>query len=83
MRTLLSTSKLEGFLKAMKIEISQIPITDNIPPNLSSGERKALQEIIGDKDQTINKGQQLWFRIEQILLKLSLNNSMNQSQIVY
>ena len=46
MRTLLSTSKLEGFLKAMKIEISQIPITDNIPPNLSGGERKALQEII-------------------------------------
>ena len=55
MRTLLSTSKLEGFLKAMKIEISQIPITDNIPPNLSSGERKALQEIIGDKDLIINK----------------------------
>ena len=34
-RTLLSTPKLEGVLEAMKIEISQIPITDNIPPNLS------------------------------------------------
>ena len=32
-RTLLSTPKLEGVLEAIKIEISQIPITDNIPPN--------------------------------------------------
>ena len=54
-RTLLSTPKLEGVLEAMKIEISQIPITDNIPPNLSRGERKALQEIICDKDLIINK----------------------------
>ena len=30
-RTLLSTPKLEGALEAMKIEISQIPLTDNIP----------------------------------------------------
>ena len=54
-RTLLSTPKLEGVLEAMKIEISQIPITDNIPPNLSRGERKALQEIICDRDLIINK----------------------------
>ena len=54
-RTLLSTPKLEGVLEAMKIEISQIPITDNIPPNLSGGEQKALQEIICDKDLIINK----------------------------
>ena len=54
-RTLLSTPKLEGVLEAMKIEISQIPITDNIPSNLSRGERKALQEIICDKDLIVNK----------------------------
>ena len=54
-RTLLSTPKLEGVLEAMKIEISQIPITDNIPPNLSRGERKALQELICEKDLIINK----------------------------
>ena len=54
-RTLLSTPKLEGVLEAMKIEISQIPITDNISPNLSRGERKALRELICDKDLIINK----------------------------
>ena len=53
--TLLSTPKFEGVLEAMKIEISQIPITDNIPPNLSRGERKALRELICDKDLIINK----------------------------
>ena len=54
-RTLLSTPKLEGALEAMKIEISQIPLTDNIPTNLSRGEWKALRELMCDKDLVINK----------------------------
>ena len=32
------------YTEAMKIEISQIPITDNLPPNLSRSERKRLSE---------------------------------------
>ena len=35
MRTHFSSSKLGGVLEAIKIEISQIPTTDNLPPNLS------------------------------------------------
>ena len=55
MRTYFASSKLEGVLEAMKIEISQIPITDNLPPNLSRSERKALRELKCDKDLIINK----------------------------
>ena len=40
-----STAKLEGVLKAVKIEISQIPSTDNPPPNLTLSECKALWEL--------------------------------------
>ena len=36
MRTHFSSSKLEGVLEAIKIEISQIPTTDNLPHNLST-----------------------------------------------
>ena len=50
-----STAKLEGVLKAVKIEISQIPSTDNPPPNLTPSERKALRELKNDKDLIINK----------------------------
>ena len=55
MRTYFALSKLEGVLEAMKIEISQIPITDNLPPNLSRSEHKALRELKCDKDLIINK----------------------------
>ena len=55
MRTYFASSKLEGVLEAMKIEISQIPITDNLPPNLSRSEHKALRELKCDKDLIINK----------------------------
>ena len=55
MRTYFALSKLEGVLEAMKIEISQIPITDNLPPNLSRSECKALRELKCDKDLIINK----------------------------
>ena len=54
MRTFFTSPKLEGVLEAMKIEISQIPITDNLPPNLSRSERKALRELKCDKDLIIN-----------------------------
>ena len=39
----------------MKVEISNIPTTVNIPHNLSQKERKALRELICDKDLIINK----------------------------
>ena len=55
MQTHFSSSKLEGVLEAIKIEISQIPTTDNLPPNLSRRERKALLELKCDKDLVINK----------------------------
>ena len=55
MRTYFASSKLEGVLEAMKIEISQIPITDNLPPNLSRSERKALRELKCDKHLIKNK----------------------------
>ena len=45
-------SKLEGVVEA---EISQIPTTDNLPPNLSRRECKALLELKCDKDLVINK----------------------------
>ena len=41
-QALFSFPSLEGVLETMKVEISQIPITDNIPHNLSPSERKAL-----------------------------------------
>ena len=85
-RTLLSTPKLEGILEAMKIEISQIPITDNIPPNLSGGERKALQEIICDRDLIINKadkGSTIIVQNRADYIKMPLNNSMTPSHIGY
>ena len=49
MRTYFALSKLEGVLEAMKIEISQIPITDNLPLNLCRSEHKALRELKCDK----------------------------------
>ena len=55
MLTHFSSSKLEGALEAIKIEISQIPTSDNLPPNLSRRERKALLELKCDKDLVINK----------------------------
>ena len=54
-RTFVSSPKLEGVLEAMKIEISQIPTTDNLPHNLSRSELKALRELKCDKDLIINK----------------------------
>ena len=51
----ISTSKLEGVLEAMKVEISNIQTTDNISHNLSRNERRALRELISDKDLVINK----------------------------
>ena len=39
----------EGVLEAIKIKISLIPTTDNLPPNLSRRERKALHELKCDK----------------------------------
>ena len=50
-----SFPSLEGVLEAMKVEISQIPITDNLPHNLSPSERKALRELKCNKDLIINK----------------------------
>ena len=44
-RTYFSTAKLEGVLEAIKIEISQIPSTDNSPPNLTPSEGRALWEL--------------------------------------
>ena len=54
-QTYFSAAKLEGVLEAMKVEISNIPTTDNISHNLSRNERKALRELICDKDLIINK----------------------------
>ena len=54
-QTHFSTSKLEGVLEAMKVEISNIPTTDNISHNLSRNERKALRELMCDKDLIFNK----------------------------
>ena len=39
----------------MKVEISNIQTTDNISHNLSRNERRALRELICDKDLVINK----------------------------
>ena len=39
----------------MKVEISNIPTTVNIPHNLSQKERKTLRELICDNDLIINK----------------------------
>ena len=50
-----STTDLEGVLGAMKIEISEISTTDNIPHNLSPKECKALRELKGNTDLVINK----------------------------
>ena len=47
--------KIGGVLEAIKIEISQISTTDNLPPNLSMRECKALYELKCDKDLVINK----------------------------
>ena len=55
MRSHFSSSKLEGVLEAIKIEISQTPTTDNLPPNLSKRERKAIHEFKIGKDLVINK----------------------------
>ena len=38
-----------------KVEISEIPITDNLPHYLSPSERKALQELKCNTDLIINK----------------------------
>ena len=47
--------KSKQTLEAMKVEISNIPTTDKIPHNLPRNERKALRELICDKDLVINK----------------------------
>ena len=39
----------------MKIEISEISTTDNIPHNLSSQDRKAIRELKCNTDLVINK----------------------------
>ena len=39
----------------MKVEISQIPVVENPPHNLSPSERKALRELKCDTDLIINK----------------------------
>ena len=54
-QTTFSTSKLEGVLEAMKVEISNIQTTDKISFNLSRNERRALRELICDNDLVINK----------------------------
>lgn len=50
-----SSAKLEGVLEEMKIKISEISTTDNIPKNLSPSERKALRELKSNTDLVINK----------------------------
>ena len=54
-QTFFSFPNLEGVLEAMKLEISQIPVVDNLPPNLSPSERKALRELKCNTDLVINQ----------------------------
>ena len=50
-----SFAKLEGVLETTKVEITQIPITDKTPHNLSRSERKALRDLKCNSDLVINK----------------------------
>ena len=54
-RTYFSSAKLEGVLETIKVEITKIPITDNIPHNLSRNERKAFRDLKCNSDLVINK----------------------------
>ena len=54
-RSYFSTAKLEGILETIKVELSQIPITNSLPHNLSLNERKALRELKCNSDLVINK----------------------------
>ena len=54
-RTFFSHTDLEGILETIKVEISQIPITNNTTQNLSLSERKALRELKCNSDLVINK----------------------------
>ena len=54
-RTYFSSAKLEGVLETIKVDITKIPITDNIPHNLSRNERKAFRDLKCNSDLVINK----------------------------
>ena len=50
-----SSTDLEGVLEAIKLEISEIPTTDNTPHNISRGECKALRKLKCSTDLVFNR----------------------------
>ena len=54
-RTFFSHTDLEGILETIKVEISQIPITNNTTQNFSLSERKALRQLKCNSDLVVNK----------------------------
>ena len=54
-RSYFSSAKLEGILETIRVELSQIPITNSLPHNLSLSDRKALRELKCNSDLIINK----------------------------
>ena len=60
----------------MKVEISQIPVIDNPPRNLSWCERKALRELKCDTELDFYKADKELYNMGQTISKTPYNTLM-------
>ena len=66
----------------MKVEISQIPITVNLPHSLSPSERKALRELNCNNDLIINKADKGSTNVVHIIDALQHLNDPNTYRVL-